>query len=69
MTWHTKPPAESGAYIASTNLDPRVQRFYDEDSKLWSAPCFTDDPEEYKNRAKHTRGETQTGIVWLQRVT
>ena len=63
-TWRTGAPPESGWRIASTDRDPRVQRFYDEDSKLWSAPCFTDDPEQYKDRAKHTRGESQGGVRW-----
>ena len=66
MTWHKEPPRESGWYIAGVSRDTRVQRYWDEDSKLWSAPCFTDDPEKYKNQAKHVRGESQIGVVWLR---
>lgn len=66
-TWNTSTPTAPGWYLASTERSADVCRYWN--GAMYSAPCYADDNEERKARAKHTPAESQTGIEWREPLT
>lgn len=63
VQWNTSPPFAPAWYYASTERALGVQRYWS--GTAWSAPCYADDDEERRARAKNTRSESQVGIEWV----
>ena len=59
-------PARVDWYVTSQTARVTMERYFDGDH--WSAPCCSDDSAEDHERARSTRGETQVGIEWCERM-
>jgi hypothetical protein len=60
--WQTGFPVAPGWYIASYDRDADARRYWN--GSRWSAPCYSDDPQLYHDRARNTPAESQSGIEW-----
>ena len=67
--WSTGRPPAPGWFVASTDRDARMQRYFDADTGRWSAPCWGDDDHVHMERARAARGRwPQRGVEWLEAV-
>ena len=58
--WQSVAPAANGWYVASFERNADFRRYWD--GAMWSAPCYSSDPQGHFDRARATVGETQHGI-------